>query len=383
MAKVFIEESTLTSIGDAIREKTGGSELIAPLDMATQISSITTGGGEVEPIVLTGDCSYGCAGSLAGGYIDLFGDSVTTENITKADYTFYYNSAENIPFELNFKQGSTISCQHMFDYSKLTAIPKFNNCKINTTTWMFANMSYIKEYPEDMNTWFDWSNLDSSSGYGQFYALFQRNYSLRKAPVDFIAHGRKGSLTSPYYCGYGATFTNCYALDELVNIPIIHPEEVSITSNVFENFVSYCHRLKNMTFKLQEDGSPYVVKWKSQTIDLSNMVGYASYSSQITGYNSGITADKEVKNDTKYQALKTDVDWFTCDIAYSRYNHDSAVATINSLPDTSAYLATAGGTNTIKFRGAAGSATDGGAINTLTEEEIAVATAKGWTVSLA
>ena len=37
---------------------------------------------------------------------------------------------------------------------------------------------------------------------------------------------------------------------------------------------------------------------------------------------------------------------------------------------------------TIKFRGEAGSATDGGAINTLTEEEIAVATAKGWTVTL-
>ena len=47
-----------------------------------------------------------------------------------------------------------------------------------------------------------------------------------------------------------------------------------------------------------------------------------------------------------------------------------------------AVKATAGGTNTIKFNGAAGSATDGGAINTLTEEEIAVATAKGWTVSL-
>ena len=39
-------------------------------------------------------------------------------------------------------------------------------------------------------------------------------------------------------------------------------------------------------------------------------------------------------------------------------------------------------TNTIKFRGEAGALTDGGAINTLTEEEIAVAAAKGWTVSI-
>jgi hypothetical protein len=68
---------------------------------------------------------------------------------------------------------------------------------------------------------------------------------------------------------------------------------------------------------------------------------------------------------------------FTQDYFYSRYNHASAVETINSLPDTSAY-----GTNTIKFLGASGSRTDGGAISNLTEEEIAVATAKGWTVTL-
>ena len=44
MSKVFIEESTLASIGDAIREKTGTSELIAPGDMPAKISEITGGG---------------------------------------------------------------------------------------------------------------------------------------------------------------------------------------------------------------------------------------------------------------------------------------------------------------------------------------------------
>lgn len=66
---------------------------------------------------------------------------------------------------------------------------------------------------------------------------------------------------------------------------------------------------------------------------------------------------------------------------YSRYDKASAIRTINSLPDTSAYLASAGGTNTIKFKGEAGLKTDNGAINTMTADEIAVATAKGWTVS--
>ena len=88
----------------------------------------------------------------------------------------------------------------------------------------------------------------------------------------------------------------------------------------------------------------------------------------------------------KYRKVQQDIHGYLVvgltDINYSRYNHNSAVRTINSLPDTSAYLATAGGTNTIKFEGQSGASTDGGAINTLTEEEIAVATAKGWSVAL-
>jgi hypothetical protein len=155
------------------------------------------------------------------------------------------------------------------------------------------------------------------------------------------------------------------------------PYNTSWTSNAFSNFGAFCYRLKNITFALQENGTPYVMNWKKQTIDLTLSVGYSNVKENILRSNTGITADKEVKDDATYQALKDDNDWFTCDINYSRYNHDSAVATINSLPDTS----TAGGTNTIKFKGQAGALTDGGAINTLTEEEIAVATAKGWTVS--
>ena len=168
------------------------------------------------------------------------------------------------------------------------------------------------------------------------------------------------------------------------------------TSNAFNNTVLNCYRLKNFTFALNPStNAPYVQKWKSQLIDFTR-VGY-DYSNantaddyfvrttKILQFNSGITSDKHVKDDATYQALKNDPDWFTQYTAYSRYNHDSAVATINSLPDTSAYLATQGSSaaNIIKFKGDAGSATDGGAINTLTQEEIAVAAAKGWTVTLA
>jgi len=83
---------------------------------------------------------------------------------------------------------------------------------------------------------------------------------------------------------------------------------------------------------------------------------------------------------TTYNQMKNNPNWWSASLAYSRYNHTSAVETINTLPDTS-NVANSG--NTIAFKAGAGSGTDGGGIDDLTAEEIAVATAKGWTVSIA
>ena len=46
MAKRFIEESTLTDIADAIREKKGSSELLDPADFASEVRGIE---GDVLP----------------------------------------------------------------------------------------------------------------------------------------------------------------------------------------------------------------------------------------------------------------------------------------------------------------------------------------------
>jgi hypothetical protein len=173
-----------------------------------------------------------------------------------------------------------------------------------------------------------------------------------------------------------ATFYYCYVLDEVIGFPI---QQSKLTSNCFGNTFYKCNRLKDIIFQTNEDGTPEVANWSNQTIDLSR-VGFIDGSVSeknaiVSTYNSGITADKYVDTPAAYEALKNDPDWFgSC--SYSRYDHASAMRTINSLPDCSS-----GSGNTIKFKGAAGLNTDGGAINTFTEEEIAIATAKGWTVS--
>ena len=116
-----------------------------------------------------------------------------------------------------------------------------------------------------------------------------------------------------------------------------------------------------------------------QVLDFSK-VGYSH--SDAYNYRPNGTSKNLIKDDITYQTFKDDPNTWTGKLEYAFYNHDSAVETINSLPDTSAFLTEKGGTNTIKFTGKAGSKTDGGAINTMTAEEIAVAAAKGWTVTL-
>lgn len=393
MAKVFIEETTLTAIGDAIRGKEGTTELVPVTDMATRITDLPSGGGDFTLPVLTGDARYMFTYSTWNWFLEEFGKRIKTKDLTMLDAMFHFNDdISEIPFVINIKDCTSMS--NFITNTKLYVCPKIRG----TFNWAkFVDMSgfstnYGSPYIRDMEDLFTPEMFDgfssllatsTSAGKSPKPWVFALSYSLRQVPSWWYRQKLNPNSTtfSTNSTIYYNSFNNCYALNEARNIPV-WASNATVTSNMFSNTFKNNHRLKSATFEVQPDGTPYTVKWKSQTIDLSTFVGLCTHNQYALNYNSGITADKEVKTIEDYEALKNDPDWFTCAYAYSRYNHDSAVETINSLPDTSAYLATAGGTNTIRFKGESGSKTDGGAINTLTEEEIAVATAKGWTVTL-
>lgn len=75
MAVRKINESTLTDIADAIRSKTGGSSLIAPEDMPTEIASISGGGSSGGLVKKTGTVSiasnYTYTGNVNATYTGL------------------------------------------------------------------------------------------------------------------------------------------------------------------------------------------------------------------------------------------------------------------------------------------------------------------------
>lgn len=353
---------------------------------AETITNLPSGGGDdIEPIVLTGDCSRACSGLLAEQYIKVLGNKITSTEISDAMEMFFGYQLDSVPFELNFKLSKTYSNEltRMFSNARnITEPPKMNNVYVGTLTYMFNGCDRLREFPEDyFDNWdFSYCQNQTSQWLCNWSMFVQQCASLRQLPMKIFEYANPYAYYSHTF--YGGLMRMTYALDEAKDIPI--PYEAEYTSNIFSDMAYDAYRVKDITFKMPE-GKPYVKRLKGQTIDIANNIGFANAyygRDYILNYNSGITADKEVYDDATYQALKNDPDWFSTKIEYSRYNKTSAVNTINSLPDTSAYLLENGGTNTIKFKGIAGSLTDGGAINTMTAEEIAVATAKGWTVSL-
>lgn len=364
------------------------------VSFAIGLNNSSQGGGDIPPetLVLTGNCSYLFANTTRWNWFwEKYSNQITTNNLTKISYMFYDNYGLEIPefpFEFNFTANGEYAnyTENAFNSLKLYTMPILNNMIVSTSFFeIFQHQqSYIRTIPANYTESWHWEKMDNAMGMYQpsLREMFNYWHSLRSFPLELLLHA-KNSQVQNYYKIYYNSFEHCYALDELT-LPMAYIDDnYPSTQNMFNQSFQYCYRLKKIVFMKQENGQPYIAPWKNQTIELNNYIGFlfSGKPLAILKYNSGITADKEVKDDATYQALKNNPDWFATNIAYSRYNHDSAVETINSLPDTSAYLAENGGTNTIVFTGASGSKTDGGAINTLTEEEIAVATAKGWAVS--
>lgn len=377
MSKVFIQEETLTNIGSAIREMTGKTDLIAPGDMPAEIRSIETGGGgdlPEEMFIVSGNCAYRFSNNGWNWYLDAFGDKIKTNNITSCEQMFSNSSGgfEEIPFEINCSPGVDVPLTSMFFLTDIKTAPVIKECRVKQMSGLFQYCYNLKTVPDDFCSTWDWEYLDTlTSAYaGNQNNIFNGCHGLRSFPMKLFEHGNPYITYS--YSIFQKTFSDCYMLDEIRGFPNPHIlgtyTQSGYSGLISADFVKNCWRLKAFTFK-QYDSQ---FNWANQTLDLTT----AGFANHVISLDS-----PEVKDDITYAEYKEHPDWWTQNVAYSRYNHDSAVETINSLPNC-INCATANGMNIIKFNGAAGSATDGGAINTLTEDEIAVATAKGWTVQI-
>lgn len=394
----------LNAIGDAIREKTGKTELLTLEQMPIEIESIQGGGEGLEREEITMNYSY-----INGWLSDTTSSNVTYAWDTSADKPYYpmflktlkymdlrVSCLDRMAYEAtkitDELKGMTItltsttgdSDRTFYTCSNLTTLPEING----TLGGVFAYFCYgcvrLTDVSGLKNLKVNTTSTSAGSDGNGKQRFFESCYALRNIPSEFLLEAGRypkseySSASTSVRSGQwfnSYTFYNCFSLDEVVNYGV-STQGVN-SSGTFGSHLYHCGRLKRYTFETNEDGTPIERSLSSQTIDFSQYVGYLSSSdaTKLQTYG-GFTTDTQVIDDATYQALKDNPDYWTTDINYARYNHDSAVETINSLPVNTSNA------STIKFKGAAGALTDGGAINTLTEEEIAVAAAKGWTVTL-
>lgn len=343
---------------------------------------VPTGGGsgeELEYPVLSGDQSYAFQGGSAGEWaLETFGNKITTSNIEIANYMFNYSNFKEIPITLNFSSSnSSQTLNNIFNMARyLRVLPEMNGVTPVYMNSMCANCGQLEDVSTLAN--FDMSLMNAGS-YGQGGGVFYQCSSLRSIPVEFLKkfwNLNTSSSRSVYY----RAFIYCYSLDEVSNWGV---STATYTSNLFQYTFESCSCLKKFTFDTNDDGTAKTAKWKNQVIDLSSCIGYDGNTSMQSSYFSGgRDFSTQITDAASYATLKDNPNSWTRLLEYSRYNKASAIETINSLPDCSTYIAgSTANNNIIKFTGAAGSATDAGAINTMTDAEIAVAAAKGWTVS--
>lgn len=435
MADVLINDEHLHDIADAIRGKVGGDDTYKPREMAAAIEAIEgkdldCNGMHVpeEVLVISGDCDYYGARNQLNWLIEQYGNKMRTENISNPNSMFYFCAKlKEIPFDLNvLHSGSTTSISNIFTnifngcYS-LKKFPKINlTSKDGVARKVFLNFpNNMFEYPDaddDFVTkddatiicgmsynscsnakfevepsWFSLIDCDAGRENKVFGSQYPVNWSGAKYIKSIPSYPKFwNNQEGSYSHYYSMKFIRCYNLHTIV---IPRPGTAALTSSpqgFNADSWNYTYSLKNILFDVQEDGSPYTANWKNVTLNLcvpaANPIGGDVSNNSVA--LSVLNPDKAVTDEESYQRLKNDLEYWVnirCGYDegyyhkygyYSGFNRATAFNLIKTLPDTSAY-----GVNVLKLPASNGEGTDAGAISTLTEEEIAVATVKGWTVT--
>ena len=229
----------------------------------------------------------------------------------------------------------------------------------------------------------------------------QINYCYKIKEFDWSKINIKIDNFSPTRIDFGYAPT----LEKYV-IPATYTKSEATSNRYDMRYQGSYPMLKDVSFVTNKDGSPMKSKMTNQTLawwaySESYSWGYGDVTSECYKYSDidrthNIVGQTIEETQANYEKMKQYSDWH-CTMRnnvnyqrssvpigrlFSKFNHKTMVSIINTIMDTSEYIASKGGTNTIKFYKYQGDLTDEGGTSNLTEEEIAVATAKGWTIAL-
>ena len=162
MAKVLVNETNLTNIANAIREKNGTTDTYKPSEMATAISNIQAGGGSENELVIT-NAAYlfygGARKDQLQGLVDLCKGVTSCSNMFRGVYLkdgdvdlSKFDTSQCTDMTAMFHANSYITKLSLtgFDVSKVKDMTQtFYYCnrltELDLSTWETSSLTTIKE----------------------------------------------------------------------------------------------------------------------------------------------------------------------------------------------------------------------------------------------
>ena len=404
MAYSLENTTDLIALGNAIREKTGDNETMTIAEMTTAVADLEVGGGaelDLPDTIVIKNLAYLCQEGRFDWALD--NEEIYDRLQFGLARDYYRPNSTQVQYAFQGIGESQTGTIHFYDLSDKTIYITdvngytlqyfFNNAQYlrelpSISVWEDSrnnyhgctNMSYIFAGAENLNkissNFFD--NVTIHSG-AVFQGICQNCYRLKSIPNNFLAEKIYNidpfSTTNMSRSIFVATFQNCYNLQAIYGMPYHSSSSTTINANNYTlNTFQNCYMLRHLTFYMPNNQIG-TFNAKGITFDLTTAgSGFVSQTYMDTSEYVVLTAENYLTEKDNLNAYNT-----TQNVGGYVYNRQSAIETINSLPDTTA----GGGVNTIKFKADAGSwGGDLYNMSKLSESEIAVATAKGWTVAI-
>ena len=345
MAKYVIEDTTLTNIASAIREKTGKSELLLPSQMPSEIQSISSGGEDFE----INDASYLF---YNGARINILNDLLSRIKSPKSfSYCFYgsFNSIKQETLDLSTIDMSNCSTFHNMFYNTnftLSVILKNivlpNNLKSAIDCYGMFRGVYLPSL--DLSS-IIFENIINA--YGMFENAKINNLILPNLKVN-----NAGKM---FYQFSEDAYDDTVPFNDTLDISSIDFSECTAISS----FIRYSEFAKVLHNNFDCSKVTNVSNFASNNPDLKNLC-------PLLNLGKGYT-----QKSANYNSYKLDLS--SC----VNLTHDSLLGIINGLYDLNLTYDVAGGGTLYTQQLVLGSTN----LAKLTEDEIAIGTNKGWVVS--
>lgn len=345
MAKYVIEDTTLTNIASAIREKTGKSDLLLPSQMPSEIQSISGGGEDFE----INDASYLFYYGARLECVDLFLSKF--KNVNNMRYCFC-EGIKNVDKETldlsNIDMSNVTDFSHCFEvinktnpkYLKYILLPD-NLVSCNNFASMFSGLRIHN---------LDLSNIKTSQKI-DINNMFAQSYVYGKLLLPKIKISSLSNCFNSFKPSVSVDSDDVYDLD-LSNLDF---SECTTLSSAFVG--CYAETIIHENFDC------------SKVNTLSNMFRSNRYiinMCPLINLGKGYT-----QKSANYNSYKLDLS--SC----VNLTHDSLLGIINGLYDLNLTYDVAGGGTLYTQQLVLGTTN----LAKLTEDEIAIGTNKGWVIS--